>query len=106
MMVSYPMRDEDTLPRLESPRIEPESMLFDHELTVIIRHALPDVTIHYTLDGSRPTRNSPVYSEPLVLKRTTTVKAMAVLDGCISSPVSSKTFSFVKGLFDSTNLEG
>ncbi len=48
--------------------------------------------IHYTLDGSTPTTESPVYSEPLTLTDTTTVKAIAIKDGQ-SSEVTSRTYT-------------
>ena len=48
--------------------------------------------IHYTLDGSTPTAESPVYSEPLTLTDTTTVKAIAIKDGQ-SSEVTSRTYT-------------
>ena len=48
--------------------------------------------IHYTVDGSTPTAESPVYSEPLTLTETTTVKAIAIKDGQ-SSEVTSRTYT-------------
>ena len=48
--------------------------------------------IHYTLDGSTPTAESPVYSEPLTLTETTVVKAIAIKDG-VSSSVTSRTYT-------------
>ena len=48
--------------------------------------------IHYTLDGSTPTAESPVYSEPLTLTETTVVKAIAIKDG-VSSAVTSRTYT-------------
>ena len=48
--------------------------------------------IHYTIDGSTPTAESPVYSEPLTLTETTTVKAIAIKDGQ-SSEVTSRTYT-------------
>ena len=48
--------------------------------------------IHYTTDGSTPTAESPVYSEPLTLTETTTVKAIAIKDGQ-SSAVTSRTYT-------------
>ena len=48
--------------------------------------------IHYTMDGSTPTAESPVYSEPLTLTETTTVKAIAIKDG-ESSAVTSRTYT-------------
>ena len=48
--------------------------------------------IHYTVDGSTPTAESPVYSEPLTLTETTVVKAIAIKDG-VSSSVTSRTYT-------------
>lgn len=39
-----------------------------------------DFPMHYTLDGSEPTPESPLYSGPLKLTTATTVKAVAVVD--------------------------
>ena len=52
--------------------------------------------IHYTLDGSTPTAESPVYSEPLTLTETTVVKAIAIKDG-VSSSVTSRTYTKTDG---------
>lgn len=41
----------------------------------------PGTVIRYTLDGSEPTNQSQAYSRPLVLGRTTTIKARMFLDG-------------------------
>lgn len=48
--------------------------------------------VYYTTDGSTPTSDSTVYSEPFTLSATTTVKALAIKDG-ISSEVASETFT-------------
>ena len=48
--------------------------------------------IHYTTDGSAPTAESTLYSEPFTLSNTTTVKAIAIKDG-VSSQVSTKSFT-------------
>ena len=44
--------------------------------------------IHYTVDGSTPTAESPVYSEALTFTETTTLKAIAIKDGQSSEVVT------------------
>ena len=51
--------------------------------------------IRYTTDGSQPTVQSTLYSGPLTLTETTTVKAIAIKDGQ-SSSVTSRTYSKVE----------
>ncbi len=48
--------------------------------------------IRYTLDGSTPTRSSPVYTGPLRLSSSLTVKAIASASGMADSPVASASY--------------
>ncbi|MGV3618844.1 MAG: family 20 glycosylhydrolase [Fimbriimonas sp.] len=48
--------------------------------------------IHYTLDGTPPTRQSPVYEGPLLLKETTTVRAIAA--GHLNGYATAGTFYY------------
>lgn len=64
---------------------------FEDTSTVTIT-AAAGATIYYTTNGSTPTTSSNVYSSQLTLTDTTTVKAIAVVDG-VSSEVASKTFT-------------
>lgn len=51
----------------------PENNSFITDLSTI-----DDAPIHYTLDGSEPTEKSPVLTEPVVIDKTTVIKAVAV----------------------------
>ena len=62
------------------------------ESTQVTMTAESGATIHYTTDGSTPTAASTVYSSPLTLTETTTVKAIAIKDG-VSSTVTSRTYT-------------
>ena len=48
--------------------------------------------VRYTTDGSAPSAESTLYSEAITLNSTTTIKAIAILDG-ETSEVASKTFT-------------
>ena len=48
--------------------------------------------VRYTTDGSDPSAESALYSEAITLNATTTIKAIAILDG-ETSEVASKTFT-------------
>lgn len=52
--------------------------------------------LHYTNDGTTPTSASTLYSEPITLTDTATIKAVAVLNG-ESSAVTSRTFTKSSG---------
>ncbi len=52
-----------------------------------------DATVHYTLDGSNPTLESPVYEEPLRIDTATVARAFAVADGYL--PSETVTHSYV-----------
>ena len=62
------------------------------ESTEVSMSAEAGATIHYTLDGSTPTAESAVYSAPITLSDTTTVKAIAVKDG-VSRSVTSRVYT-------------
>ncbi|MBT2687442.1 chitobiase/beta-hexosaminidase C-terminal domain-containing protein [Bacillus sp. ISL-47] len=47
-----------------------------------------DATIYYTTDGTDPTANSAVYSEPIAINKDTTINALAVKEGLTNSKVA------------------
>ena len=59
---------------------------------VSIACATEGAVLHYTLDGSTPTAESPIYMEPFGITETTTVKAFASKLGCRDSEVVTATF--------------
>lgn len=60
--------------------------------------------LHYTNDGTTPTSASTLYSEPITLTDTATIKAVAVLNG-ETSAVASRTFTKSSGGGGSENPE-
>ena len=64
---------------------------FEDETEVTISCSTEGASIYYTLDGSDPTANSTQYTGAFDLNATTTVKAIAILDGTASS-IATKEF--------------
>lgn len=54
---------------------------FEESLTISMSSSVDDATIYYTLDGSEPTINSPVYRKKFRIYGKTIVKAIAVSAG-------------------------
>jgi hypothetical protein len=60
--------------------------------TVSISDTTPGATIYYTLDGSTPTSGSTVFSGPITVSSSETIKAIATATGYASSAVASATY--------------
>ena len=54
-----------------------------------------DAPMHYTLDGSEPTAESPRYTAPVAIAESLTFKAKALREG-IETPVYERSFAFSK----------
>jgi hypothetical protein len=75
------------------PQILPLSGMFNPSVTVTITDATPGAEIHYTLDGSEPTQNSPLYSAAFTLTDSAVVQARAFKTGYSASAIASATFT-------------
>jgi outer membrane protein OmpA-like peptidoglycan-associated protein len=53
----------------------------------------PGAIIHYTTDGTAPTERSPAFKGPILVERTTTIRAMAQVPGLPRSELSSGTYA-------------
>ncbi len=60
--------------------------------SVEITSATAGVVIYYTLDGSAPSRESLKYEAPVIISKTTMIKAFAVKDGMTDSPVGEANY--------------
>ncbi len=71
---------------------------------VTLTCAEPSAIIHYTLDGSIPQSNSPVYTEPLTISATTTLRAAAVDPESLRQNVTTVTWLFLEDVLRQLTL--
>lgn len=64
-----------------NPYIIAPSKSFKTPMSIQIKSADADAKIYYTLDGSTPTANSTLYSQPVTISANVTVKAIAISNG-------------------------
>lgn len=88
---------EPPTPVVATPTFTPEAGPYNEPQTVSIACATEGATIHYTLDGSEPTESSPVYSEPISIEETTTIKAIAMKEGYDNSAIAEATYTIQTG---------
>jgi uncharacterized repeat protein (TIGR03806 family) len=79
--------------RVARPQILPGRGKFSGPVTVRLTTATPNAQIHYTIDGSRVTSSSPVYREPILLKQSGEVRALATREGLAESQDQSETLT-------------
>ncbi|MEO8617177.1 MAG: chitobiase/beta-hexosaminidase C-terminal domain-containing protein [Luteolibacter sp.] len=71
------------------PSFSPAPGGFSNAQSVTITSATSGSTIRYTIDGTDPTTSSPVYTGPIPVTTTTTIKAISSKTGIETSPISS-----------------
>ena len=76
-----------------APVFSPNGGNFGGTLDVTLSSATPSANIYYTLDGTTPTLASTVYTGPITITSSTTIRAMANGDNFIQSAVSSASFN-------------
>ncbi len=89
---------EPPTPVVATPTFTPDAGTYYEEQTVSIVCTTEDATIHYTLDGSDPTEECPVYDAPLTISETTTIKAVAMKEGYDDSDIAEATYTIQLGV--------
>jgi len=84
--------------QVKNPTFSPGSGTYNTPQNVTINCATEGATIHYTTDNSTPTTSSEIFSTPISIATTTTIKAIAVKADMDPSAVASATYTFPQGV--------
>jgi hypothetical protein len=78
---------------------QPEHGFFNQEIKLSITAEANNATIYYTLNGSEPastiTQRTLLYQMPLVIKKTSCVRAVAILPDGSKSEMKTQTYIFI-----------
>ncbi len=80
-------------PIVATPAITPAPGLYANSVSVSLNSTTAGAQIHYTIDGSTPTGSSPLYSGPVTLTQSATVKAVGMKPGFFDSAVNSAAYT-------------
>lgn len=76
----------------KTPTFSPAGGSFTTAQTVTLATTTPGASIFYTLDGTAPTSVSTKYTTPIVVSKTTTIKAVASKAGFAASSIASANY--------------
>ena len=76
------------------PTFSPPAGTYSYPQAVSISTSLSGATIHYTSDGTTPDESSQIYTVPIIISTTTTIKSGAWKPGFDPSPVADATYTF------------
>ena len=77
-----------------TPSYSPAGGTYFEPQTVTIFCNTEDALIYFTTDGSEPTEESELYTEPLSISETTTLKARAFMEDYMPSNIATATYTF------------
>lgn len=89
--VLYPRVESNVLPM---PEIGHSRDRFDAPMTITLSTVMPQAEIHYTLDGTEPTMESPLYKSPFTIGSSCILQAKSFMADKTASFTAVKRFNF------------
>jgi uncharacterized protein (DUF362 family) len=83
----------ETPSTVATPTATPGAGTYTTAQTVTLSSTPSDASIYYTLDGTAPTTASTLYSSPITISATTTLKAIAVKDKMANSKILTALYT-------------
>jgi sialate O-acetylesterase len=84
---AFPFRTGSSAPAISGKR------LFSTSATITLKRTEGNGSIHYSLDGSLPDKESPIYAQPIDVGKTTTIRARFYRSDGVMSNVAEATFA-------------
>ena len=81
-------------PTVATPIISPSTNTYYSAFDASISCSTEGATIYYTTNGSDPDNTSTLYTAPINITQTTTLKAIAYADGYDPSPIATAVYTF------------
>lgn len=83
----------EEMKQVATPAIAPNGGELEEGALITITCETEGAAIHYTTDGTEPTAESALYTEPIKFTEAMTVKAIALAEGMLDSEVASASFT-------------
>ena len=94
-----------TVGRGLEPVFSPEGSAIRKPTGVIVTCATPGAAIRYTLNGADPTSSSALYTSPVIIAATATLKARGFKSGMDSSSVTAATYTYTSPIANATFID-
>ena len=88
---------------MAQPRFSQPHGLYDGGSLTVSITGEEGAEIRYTTDGSEPTAESRLYTVPLLLSKTTILRAAEVREGVVISPVATASYIFISSVLKQPN---
>ncbi len=82
-----------SLPVAPAPSFSPAAATYNSVQSVVISDVAPSAVVYYTTDGTTPTQASLLYSGPVLVNASETLKAIAVAPGYVGSSAATATYT-------------
>lgn len=83
-------------PMVATPTFNPPGGAYVTGQNVVISTTTPDASIFYTTDGTDPDQNSTLFTNPIPVNQTVTIKARAYADGFDPSSIGQATYTLLQ----------
>jgi hypothetical protein len=80
---------------VQTPTFSPVAGTYTSAQDITISCGTVGATIHYTVDGTKPTSESTTYESAINVAESKTIKAIAVKDGMIDSEIATATYTIL-----------